>query len=301
MTDIGTSGLGDTLGVVGDLLEDVVVWFDGDLRPATDNPSRITRTRGGSAANVAALAARSGARTRFIGRVGDDAAGVQLTDALAACGVDVRVQRAGHTGTVVITVDRAGERTMFPDRAAAAELSDVPAEWLESLGVLHITSYSFASEPAAGATLELSRAATAAGIPVSLDASSAGLLEDMGVARYLEVVAAVRPAVLFANASEAALLDLDRPPFHAMLTVVKNGSDPAAVRSPDGRRSYVPVAAVDAVRDATGAGDAFAAGFLTARLAGSDVEGAVRAGHTLARAVLGSPGAALGATLVRGG
>lgn len=301
MTDIGTSGPGDTLGVVGDLLEDVVVWFEGDLRPATDNPSRIARTRGGSAANVAALAARSGAPARFIGRVGDDAAGVQLTDALSACGVDVRVQRAGHTGTVVITVDRAGERTMFPDRAAAGELSDVPAEWLESLGVLHITSYSFASEPAAGATLELSRAATVAGIPVSLDASSAGLLEDMGVAKYLEVVAAVRPSVLFANASEAALLDLDRPPFDAMLTVVKNGSDPTAVRSHDGRSYTVPVAAVDAVRDATGAGDAFAAGFLTARLAGSDVEGAVRAGHRLARAVLGSPGAALGATLVRGG
>ena len=45
------------LGVVGDLVEDVVVWFEGTHRYGTDTTSRITRSRGGSAANVAALAA----------------------------------------------------------------------------------------------------------------------------------------------------------------------------------------------------------------------------------------------------
>lgn len=281
------------LGVVGDLVEDIVVWSECELRPATDNPSHITRTRGGSAANVAALAASTGVPTRFIGRVGDDAAGGQLVDTLVACGVDVRVQRQGQTGTVVVLVDRSGERTMFPDRAAAAELRDVPEAWLESLGILHATSYSFGAEPAAGATLELMRAARSAGITLSLDASSTGLLEDLGLDRYVDFVDAMRPAIFFANASEAALLDLDRPPFSAMLTVVKNGSQPTIVRSADGARATVPVAGVDAVRDATGAGDAFAAGFLTAHLAGQDTLAAVAAGHALARAVLQSPGAAL--------
>lgn len=293
MSEQRTPGPGSVLGVVGDLVEDIVVWRERDRRPGTDNPARITRTRGGSAANVAALAAQAGAPARFIGRVGDDAAGLQLTDALAACGVDVRVQRDGRTGTVVVLVDPTGERTMFPDRGAAAELSGVPAEWLESVGLLHATSYSFAAEPAAAATLDLIRAGRAAGIAVSLDASSTGVLEDIGIARYLDLVQAIRPSVFFANASEAALLDLDRPPFAHTLTVVKNGSGPTILRFCGGDRVVIPVAAVDGVRDTTGAGDALAAGFLAARLRGEDVPGAVRAGHALARAILGSPGAAL--------
>jgi sugar/nucleoside kinase (ribokinase family) len=281
------------LGVVGDLVEDIVIWSECEFRPATDNPSHITRTRGGSAANVAALAAGLGAPTRFIGRVGNDSAGRDLVDALAAFGVDVRAQRAGRTGTVVVLVDRAGERTMFPDRGAAAELSDVPCEWLGALGLLHVTSYSFAAEPAAGATRDLIAAAHTAGIAVSLDASSTGLLQDLGVAPYVEVVEAVHPTIFFANASEAALLDLSRPPFSTMLTIVKDGSGPTTVRWPDGRSTAVPVATVADVLDATGAGDAFAAGFLTAHLAGREPVDAVQAGHALARAVLRSPGAAL--------
>lgn len=281
------------LGVVGDLVEDIVVWSESELRPATDNPSRITRTRGGSAANVAALAASRGTPTRFIGRVGGDALGLQLIEILTERGVDVRAQRAGRTGTIVVLVDSSGERTMFPDRGAASELDDVPVDWLESLQILHATSYSFAAEPAAGATLELMAAARARGIELSLDASSTGLLEDLGIAAYLEFIERVRPEVFFANAPEAALLDLDSALFSSALTIVTSGSEPTRVRAPDGTRIAVPVTVVDDVRDATGAGDAFAAGFLGARLAGQSVIRAVHAGHALAGAVLRSPGAAL--------
>ena len=134
------------LAVAGDLVEDVVVWATEPLRAATDTAARVFRARGGSGANVAALAAPL-VPTRFIGRVGADAAGAGLADDLAAAGVDVRVQRAGRTGTVVLLVDAEGERTMFPDRGASAELADVDPAWLDGVAWLHLPAYGFEREP----------------------------------------------------------------------------------------------------------------------------------------------------------
>jgi sugar/nucleoside kinase (ribokinase family) len=237
------------------------------------------------------MAAMLSTPTRFIGRVGNDPTGTALVDELASLGVDVRTQRGGRTGTVVVLVDATGERTMFPDRASAAELARVSDDCLDSVRVLHATSYSFAAEPAASTTIELLAAASSAGIAVSLDASSAGVLEDIGLARYHEVVDAIRPTIFFANAQEAALIDLSRPQFAATITVVKDGPEPTILRDPSGMSTAVAVPRLDEVRDSTGAGDAFAAGFLSAYLNGRDPMDAVAAGHALARTLLQSPGA----------
>ena len=124
------TGQGGVLVTVGDLVEDVIVWHEAPTRYATDNPCVVRRSRGGSAANVAVFASRL-MPARFIGCVGDDPVADLLTSELAGHGVDVRVQRRGRTGTIVVLVDSGGERTMYPDRAAAADLSEVPDAWLE--------------------------------------------------------------------------------------------------------------------------------------------------------------------------
>ena len=108
----------------------------------------IHRTRGGSAANVAAFASAA-VPARFIGCVGRRPGRGRAVRELAGHGVDVRVQRRGRTGTIVVLVDGDGERTMYPDRAAAAELTEVPASWLDGAAFLHVPSYGFAAEPAA--------------------------------------------------------------------------------------------------------------------------------------------------------
>ena len=275
---------------VGDLVEDIVVWQDGPLQFATDNPSVIHRARGGSAANVAAFASAL-VPARFIGCVGDDPVADMLTADLAARGVDVRVQRRGRTGTIVVLVDGTGERTMYPDRGAAAELTDVPAAWLADAAFLHAPSYCFAAEPAASAVLRLIEQAHEAGIPVSLDASSTGMISEYGLSDYLDLVAAIEPDVFFANAREAQLLDVTRPLFARAVTVVKNGAGATAVTAPDGPPREVPVPPVPLARDSTGAGDAFAAGFLGALMRGAAPVAAAGSGHALARSVLLSPGA----------
>ncbi|HEY0933592.1 MAG TPA: carbohydrate kinase family protein, partial [Trebonia sp.] len=275
----GAPGPG-VLVTVGDLVEDIVVWPAAPDRYATDNPAAVHRARGGSAANVAVFASAV-VSARFIGCVGQDAVADALTAELAGHGVDVRVQRRGRTGTIVVLVDAAGERTMYPDRAAAAELSEVPRDWLESAAVLHAPSYCFAAGLAAGTVTRLVRDAKQAGITVSLDASSTGMIEDYGLDRYLRLLGELRPDVFFANAREAQLLGMGRPEFAAALTVVKDGARSAVVTPPGGRPVSVPVPPAPPARDSTGAGDAFAAGFLAARLRGADPVESARAGHPL--------------------
>jgi sugar/nucleoside kinase (ribokinase family) len=282
------------LVVVGDLLEDIVVWATEPIRAATDSAAQVFRARGGSAANVAAHAAAR-TPTRFIGRVGDDGAGRTLEAALAASGVDVRVQRDGRTGAVVLIVAPDGERTMFPDRAAAAELHGVDPGWLDGITWLHVPTYGLEHEPMRGEVRRLVGLARERGARVSIDASSTGLLDGLGVERVLGWYDDLRPDVLFANENEAQLLGVaGGGPVAASVArrlVVKHGPQPTEVFDDGERVARVPVAPVAGVRDLTGAGDAFAAGYVAASIGGADATEACLAGHDAAASVLTAPGA----------
>ena len=276
------------LGVTGDLVEDIVVWLAEPLRHGTEARAQVFRIPGGSGANVARCAA-SLVPTRFLGCVGPDRPGDALVEQLEAAGVDVRVQRSGRTGTVVLLIDESGERTMFPDRAASALLEEIPSDWLDGLQLLHVPAYSFEGGPTAAAVEVAIRRARERDILVSVDASSTGMLTHYGVERFRALLADLAPDLLLANAAEAALLGLEVSPRTTI--VVKAGADPTVVHRPDGSRLEVPVPPVADVRDLTGAGDAFAAGFLAAFVVSRDLREACVAGHTSAARVLASPGA----------
>jgi sugar/nucleoside kinase (ribokinase family) len=281
---------------LGDLIDDIVVWTERPIRSGTDTPARIQRRRGGSAANVASMVARCGGAARFVGSVGDDAVGERLTADLAADGVEVvAVRTPGRaTGTIVVVVDPVGgERSFLTDRGACDALTDPRPAWLDGATALHLPAYSFTHEPLAATATTVALSARARGIPVSIDASSAGALSDLGTDRFLALLRELAPDSLLANADEAALLGLgpDRPAEGPATTVIKHGADPTVVVRSDGSHHLIPVPAVAEVVDTTGAGDAFAAGWLAARRAGGDPEAALATACRMAASVVTMPGA----------
>ena len=276
------------LGAIGDLVEDVVVHLRESVNIASDTKALIVRRRGGSAANVVAAACLAGGSARYIGQVGDDAAGRGLTDALAATGADVVVRRAGRSGTVIALLDVAGERTMLTDRGASIDLADPEQAWLDGLDTLHIPFYSFVGEPLATTATTLARWASARNIAISIDTSSSAVLEHVGPAAAIDIIRSLRPAVVLANELEAATLGdaLDPDNMGGALIVIKQGALPAIVLQSGQRPREVAATVLANVTDTTGAGDAFAAGFLLAFAANSDPVAAAQRGHQVAAAAI---------------
>lgn len=274
---------------IGDLMVDVVARHRGELVHGSDTPATVRLCGGGSAANTAAWLAAAGCPVTLVARVGDDALGRQALDDLRAAGVDlaVTVDPERPTGTCVVLVDGTGERTMLPSAGANAGSLAVP-ELLDDH--LHVSGYALFHD----ASREAVRAAVRRSRTVSVDAASAAPLRAYGPDRFLNDIG---PVLLFANAAEAAVFAGSRDPEGAVRqlgqrcgeAVVKHGADGAWWS--DGRDVVHVAAPVTAVVDSTGAGDAFAAGFLAARRAGAAVDDALAAGHALAVRTLGRAGA----------
>ncbi len=278
------------LACLGDLVEDVIVRLDGPVNVASDTHARISRRRGGSAANVAAMAAALGHPSRFVGQVGSDAIASALLAELGDEGVDTSVvRRAGSTGTIVALVDQLGERSMLTDRRACLELGEPDPRWLDGVEMLHVPFYSLASGEIAATAATVIGWAHDRGIAVSIDVSSTAIMAEVGVDEVVRRLATAAPSVVFANADEAAELRIAGPLVGA-LTVIKHGPRPAVIHGRDGAVIEVDAIDVSGVSDTTGAGDAFAAGFLTWPDWTDDPRSACESAHRAAAQLLRSRG-----------
>jgi sugar/nucleoside kinase (ribokinase family) len=284
------SGAGGAVGpvvVVGDLMVDVVAAAAAPLAHATDTDARVRWTGGGAAANVAAWLAEDRVPVALVARVGDDLAGRGAVDELRAVGVDVRVTvETDHgTGTCVVVIGADGERTMLPDRGANLALApdDVPAELFAAGGHLHLSGYVLLHDGPRAAGLAALDHAREAGMTISVDPASAAPLRAVGADAFLGWMRQVE--LLLPNMDEARALTGESDGEAAARALVASGAarevvvkaGAAGALWTDGR-DVVQVAAprVDVV-DTTGAGDAFAAGWLAARRGGAPVQAALAA------------------------
>jgi sugar/nucleoside kinase (ribokinase family) len=246
---------------LGDLLLDVVVRLEAQPAPDDDVPAVIALVPGGQAANVAAWVCWLGGEARLIARRADDAAGRVIAAEMERLGVALAgpVAVDERSGTVVALVAPDGARTLASDRSASGELGpdDVDEGALVGAGVLHVAGYTLLREPGAEAALRLAQAARRYGARVSVDLSTAHGIEQLGRDVMRARVAALAPDVVFANEAEAEAFG---EPIGAVW-VVKRGARGCTVEQGGEVVAYAPVA-IEGVVDTTGAGDAFAAGYL---------------------------------------
>ena len=123
------------------------------------------------------------------------------------------------------------------------------------------------------------------------------MLRDYGIDRYAALIASIAPDVFLCNNDEAALLNIDseHPMPGVKLTVIKRGALPVTAITAAGVVTEVATPPVSNIVDTTGAGDAFAAGFLPAYSSSRNIVDAIKLGNSIAARVLRSPGATLDA------
>jgi sugar/nucleoside kinase (ribokinase family) len=275
--------------VLGDIAVDIVSTLRAPLALGSDAPATIRTMPGGSAANVAVWLARLGQQVTFVGRLGNDLFGRWLAADLAAEGVKgtLTVDRSLPTAVIQVLVEPGGERTMVPDRGANAVWTgkETPEALIASADLLHVVGYVMLDAESREGALQAMMLARAYGIPISLDPSSHAPLAQLGAQSFWSLIGPL--AVLLPNRSEARILGgtadaesaLSSLLNHAGIVVIK--MDREGCLAGTAHERWKVSAPRAQVINATGAGDAFNAGFLARWVASHDVRSACRAGVAL--------------------
>ncbi len=258
--------------VVGDVIDDILVIPDGEIRLDTDTNSKIQAQPGGSAANFACWIASLGIETHFVGRVGKEDF-ERHSQILRDYKVipHLQVDQELQTGRIVVLV-QGQQRSFLTDRGANKnlDLGAIPEELFGD--ALYISGYTVFDQTVETMQQLISRA-KAHGL-VACDPGSAGYIADHSVHTFLASIAGVD--LLLPSLEEGRILSAEsRPEIVAALlgewfpqVALTLGEDGVQLQSQTGAEHIAAIAA-DLV-DATGAGDAFAASLISEILKGKN-------------------------------
>lgn len=270
--------VGSTLVTLGEIMGLLTPVGVGALHHARDLRLSIA----GSESNVAIGVSRLGGRAVWIGRVGRDEIGELILRELRAEGVTVHATDDAAPTGLMLKTRRTAEVTRvsyYRSGSAGSRLApeDIDEDCVRAAGVLHVTGITpalgVAPAAAVHAAVEIARSA---GVPVSLDLNYRAALWDRATAANVLRDLVKQADVVFAGEHEAALVvDADTPeraaralaelgPQQALVKLGARGSV-AVIEGTVHHRAALPVRALDPV----GAGDAFAAGYLSELLAGA--------------------------------
>ncbi len=286
------------LVVYGDVALDVVVHSESIPGIGADVPDSDTRLfPGGSAANFAVTAARLGADVQYVGLTGDDALSQLLVDDLAKESVDTSLlRRSQFPPAIIVVIVCQGERTFYSSRGAMAQgdFGPIPDDLLAPGDWLHLSGYGFQDARSRQTALALIDLARQEGARVSLDPSfhSAGqfhswlkgTLPDVDYVFPNETEARLMTGC--ADSTEAARRVHAFGPQHV---VVKLGERGCLLCDLDNCQPY-PTFQVEQMVDVIGAGDAFCAGFVAAKLRGLADSDACHIANAVAAQSIQQPG-----------
>ena len=267
-----------------------------------DEMGPTTTVSGGSAANTVIGAAHLGCSACFVGRVRDDKLGVAFDEGIRQAGVDFPVPHADtgpSTGRCFILVTPDGQRTMNTYLGACQDLSeaDVDEATVAASAVVYLEGYLWDPAAAKAGFLKAARIAHGAGRKVALSLSDAFCVD-----RYREeFIGLIRDRavdIVFANEAELASLALSGEFDQALATVRRDDLLAVITRGEKGcvvvagdTTIEVAAAPVAKVVDTTGAGDLFAAGFVTGVVRGLGHADCARLGALAAAEIIQHLGA----------
>ncbi len=257
---------------------------------------RVTMQSGGSVANSCAVAACLGVRASYIGKVADDALGRAFRDDIARVGVSfgTGVAMSPATARCLIAITPDGERTMstFLGAATSLEPSDLDHALIASASITYLEGYLFDPPSAQDAFRQAAAIARRHGRQVALSLSDAFCVERHGDA--FRAFVRDHADIVFANEAEITALygvplgqALDHLAAEVSIGIVTRSAEGSIVVT-GGQARHVIAADPVAILDATGAGDAYAGGFLAALTRGRSLTEAGRlasmaASRTIAR------------------
>ena len=243
---------------------------------------------GGCVSNTIGALATLGSSAMFYGHVAQDEVGERYTKSLEAEGVIPRLSTgSGATGCAITLVTPDAERTFAVHLGAAPNLEFVNIDDIKNAKVLYISGYGLEAPGISKAILDIVQVAKEHGVQIAFDAADPNLVARNH--RFILEFVSNHVDICFMNEKEAEAM-FHQSPVHALnslskcveIAIVKNGEE----------LYHADIQKVEAI-DTTGAGDAYAAGFLHAYCRGRNLTACARTGSRIAAQVVAKMGARL--------